>query len=44
MATANNQLDAPMYDPGAWRLTGKQADLTAKARKLGREKFAGRGR
>ncbi len=42
MATANTQLDAPMYDPKAWRLTKKQADLTAKARKLGREKFAGR--
>ena len=42
MATANDQLDAPMYDPKAWRLNKKQADLTAQARKLGQEKFAGR--
>lgn len=34
--------DAPILDPEAFGLTAEQAELTARARKLGQEKFAGR--
>ncbi len=34
--------DAPLIDPAAFRLTEEQAELAALARRLGREKFAGR--
>lgn len=33
---------APLFDPAAYRLTDKQAELTALARKIGQEKFAPR--
>jgi alkylation response protein AidB-like acyl-CoA dehydrogenase len=34
--------DAPMFEPAAFRLTEKQADLAARARSLGQERFAPR--
>lgn len=34
--------DAPMFDPAGWRLTDKEAELTARARRLGAGTFAGR--
>ena len=34
--------DAPIYDPQAFRLTGKETELTALARGLGQGTFAGR--
>jgi alkylation response protein AidB-like acyl-CoA dehydrogenase len=34
--------DAPLYEPGAWRLSAQEADLCALARRLGRERFAAR--
>ena len=34
--------DAPLFDPAAFGLTAQQAELTALARRLGREKFAPR--
>jgi alkylation response protein AidB-like acyl-CoA dehydrogenase len=34
--------DAPILDPEAFGLTVEQAELTARARRLGQEKFAGR--
>ncbi len=34
--------DVPIFDPEAWRLTDLEAELSARARKLGAEKFAGR--
>lgn len=34
--------DAPIFDPTAWRLTDHEAELAARARKLGAEKFADR--
>lgn len=34
--------DAPIFDPAAWRLTDQQAELTALARQLGQDRFAGR--
>ena len=36
------QDDAPIFDPGAWRLTAQEAELTDLARRLGRERFAAR--
>jgi len=36
------QNDAPIFDPKAWRLTDQEAELTARARNLGKEKFAAR--
>ena len=42
MARASLPVDPPMYDPKSFGLTKKQAQLTAKARKLGAEKFAPR--
>ena len=35
-------LDTPLFDPPAYRLTHEQADLIARARKLGAERFAPR--
>jgi len=34
--------DTPLLDPAAFRLTDEQAELASRARRLGREKFAGR--
>ncbi|PRX37321.1 Acyl-CoA dehydrogenase [Meinhardsimonia xiamenensis] len=34
--------DQPIFDPEAWKLTDKQAELTARARALAAEKFAPR--
>jgi alkylation response protein AidB-like acyl-CoA dehydrogenase len=34
--------DTPLLDPAAFRLTGEQTGLTARARRLGQENFAGR--
>ena len=34
--------DAPIFDPHAWKLTDLEADMTARARALGKEKFADR--
>lgn len=34
--------DEPIFDPAAWRLTDREAELAARARQLGAEKFAGR--
>ena len=34
--------DAPMFEPDAWRLTDRQADLAARARNLAMERFAPR--
>jgi len=34
--------DTPLLDPAAFRLTDEQAELTSRARRLGREKFAER--
>ncbi len=34
--------DAPIFDPHAWKLTEQETELTARARKLGKEKFADR--
>ena len=34
--------DAPIFDPDAWRLTEKQAQLCAETRKLGQDVLAGR--
>ena len=36
------QIDAPLFDPQAFRLTDQEAELTALARDLGREKLAPR--
>ena len=38
----NQSEDQPLFDPIAFRLTTQQAELTALARQLGREKFAPR--
>ena len=35
-------LDDPMFDPEAWNLTGQQRELTARAREIGKTKFADR--
>ena len=35
-------LDAPIFDPGAFRLNGEQAEIVARARQLGQGVFAGR--
>jgi alkylation response protein AidB-like acyl-CoA dehydrogenase len=42
IAKKSYEPDKPMFDPDAWELTKQQTDLTALARKLGQEKFAGR--
>ena len=42
MAKKSIVADKPMFEPDSWGLTKQQADLTAIARKLGQEKFAGR--
>ncbi len=34
--------DAPIFDPAAWRLTGSQAELVARAQTLAAERFAPR--
>lgn len=34
--------DAPMFDPAGWRLTAQEAELTARARRLGAGVLAGR--
>src|SRR3954452_13596777 len=42
-ATAAGQaLDAPMFDPAAYRLTSEQADIISRARQLGQSVLAGR--
>src|SRR5690242_17971564 len=42
-ATASGQaLDAPMFDPAAFRLSAEQAEIIARARELGQSVFAGR--
>ncbi|WP_035655416.1 acyl-CoA dehydrogenase family protein [Bradyrhizobium sp. STM 3809] len=42
-ATASGEaLDAPMFDPGAYRLTTEQADIISRARQLGQSVLAGR--
>ncbi len=38
----SDALDTPLFDPPAYRLTHEQADLIARARKLGAERFAPR--
>lgn len=38
----STELDAPIFDPEAWRLTAQEAELAERARRLGQEKFAGR--
>ena len=35
-------LDAPIFDPTAFRLNGEQAEIIAQARQLGQSVFAGR--
>ena len=35
-------VDAPIFDPGAFRLKDEQAEIIARARELGRAVFAGR--
>lgn len=35
-------LDAPIFDPASFQLTEKQVELTTLARRIGKEKFAGR--
>ena len=42
MSISDDTLDAPIFDPQAFRLTDQQAELTTLARRLGQEKFAGR--
>lgn len=42
MPLSEAELDAPIFDPAAFRLTGKEADLNARARRLAQEKFAER--
>jgi alkylation response protein AidB-like acyl-CoA dehydrogenase len=42
MSVSDNERYAPIFDPEAFRLTEKQAKLTALARKIGEEKFAPR--
>ena len=34
--------DAPIFEPGDWKLTDKQIELTSMARKIGQEKFSDR--
>ena len=36
------ETDAPLFDPKSWNLTGFQAELCEKARRLGKENFAPR--
>ena len=36
------ELDAPIFEPDAWRLTEKEAEFAGRARRLGQEKFAAR--
>lgn len=42
LALASRDLDAPIFDPAAFGLTEKQAELTALARRFGQETLAGR--
>jgi len=41
-ATGNVALDAPIFDPVAFRLTDEQAGIIAQAREIGQSVFAGR--
>ena len=38
----STELDAPIFEPEAWRLTAHEAELAERARRLGQEKFADR--
>ena len=35
-------LDVPLFEPGAFRLTDRQVELTTRARQIGKDRFAGR--
>ncbi len=42
MPLSDAELDQPIFDPAAFRLTDKQVELTTSARRIGQEKFAER--